>query len=233
MRNWQPQDWLMVLAVVLSGCASTKGRPFDNCSADFNEGRLHRLQTPGDLESVADAVVTIMESSGASLVRRRTTKRDSLVLSFRIAVERLARTRSSSTGIYSAPSRWFRTGLFSANTITSAEYVAYGALFYVELTAIPGGVELQGVGLPVVDGVTACPAVVSPYRECQPARPTGEESFAEHVGHRSKLSVTGAKEAEVLTGLLGQLQRKTWQQRFKASSSGPPPQENKAVDDAF
>ena len=128
------------------------------------------------------------------------------------------------------PSIWFRIGTFGAQTNTT---VAYGALFYVELSPIRGGVEIQALGLPVVDGVTSCPSVASPYRDCRATAPPGQESFAANVSNRAGISVTGAKEAEVISGLWAQLQRKRWQDAFKASAAAVEPATNAGVDDAF
>ncbi|MEW5742748.1 MAG: hypothetical protein AB1938_27780 [Myxococcota bacterium] len=200
-------------ALLGAGCVA-HGRPFTNSSVDFNGGRFHRLQTPGELETVADAVVAIMEESNATLVKRRTTKRETLVLSFRSVFEKDA----SAPARPGAPNEWFPRGTFNSETPAHGEYVAYGAFFYVELSRLEeGGVEVRALGLPVVDGLTSCPPVVAPYRECEPEEALGPDSFADHVERVSDLSVTGEKEAEVLTGLLAQLQRKKWQDRFKES----------------
>ena len=220
--------------LVMTACApELRGRPFDNSSIDFNDANLQRLRTPGELETVADAVASVMESSHASLVKRRATSRGSVVLSFRLAVERVVGSRSTSSGIYAAPNRWFRIGTFGAQTTTAIDYVAYGALFYVELFPIAGGVEIQALRLPVVDGVTSCPSVASRYRDCHPAPPPGQLSFAANVNNRSGISVSGAKEAEVISGLWAQLQRKRWQDAFRASVSDVKPTTNDEVDDAF
>ncbi|MCC6336424.1 MAG: hypothetical protein IT380_20860 [Myxococcales bacterium] len=210
-----------LLGLLVAACV-THGRPFNNSSVDFNGGRFHRLQTPGELETVADAVVAIMEESNASLVKRRTTKRQTVVLSFRQSIERAAGTTTEATSA-PASSEWFPAGTFNSETATRADYLAYGAFFYVELTRLDeGGVEVSAVGLPVVDGLTSCPQVVSPYRECRPEEAPGPDSFSDHVERVSDISVTGEKEAEVLTGLLAQLQRKKWQDRFKVPAASAP-----------
>ena len=58
-----------VALVMVSGCVPKYGRAFDNSSVDFNRQSLHRFLTPGEQETVADAVVTIMEATGAPCVR--------------------------------------------------------------------------------------------------------------------------------------------------------------------
>jgi len=225
---------LVGVAVLLAGCTPVLGRAFTNSSADFNRAAMHRIKTPGELETVADAVVSIMESSGATLVRRKTSSSGStLVLSFRVSVERVVGTRSTSTGAYAAPSRWFRIGTINSSTVTTANYVAYGAIFYVQLNSDDRSVELQAIGLPVVDGLTACPALVIPYRLCTPGRARGSAAFADDVRWRTGITVSGAKEAEVLSGLLAQLQRKRWQDTFRASVPKSDPKNPEGIGEAF
>lgn len=221
------------VGVLLLGCTPKLGRAFDNSSVDFNGQNLHRFRTPGDPETVADAVVTIMEASGASLVKRRDSSRGSVILSFRVAVERVVGGRSSTSGVYSAPSRWFRAGSFGSSTTTTIDYVAYGALFYFELVPIQGGVELEALGLPVIDGVTACPLAADAYRDCRPMLPRGEAGFAENVQRRSGISVSGAKEAEVISGVWAQLKRKRWQDVFRSSLKSSDSADEQEIDSAF
>jgi hypothetical protein len=84
--------------------------------------------------TVADAVVSVMESNGALLVKRKDASDGStLVLSFRVSVQRVTGSHSTSSGFYSGPSRWFRAGAINSSTVTTADYVAYGAFFYVQL----------------------------------------------------------------------------------------------------
>jgi hypothetical protein len=223
---------LSLTAVVwASGCVF--GRSFQNSSADHNNGRLHMFQTPGELETVADAVVSIMESSGATLVKRRETSVGTVVLSFRVSVERVSGSRSESTGLYTQPSRWFRAGTFNTQSITQTDYIAYGALFYVELVPLEQLVELRALGLPVIDGMTACPTLVARYRTCRPVPSGSPQSVAEVVSKRTGISVTGAKEAEVITGLFGQLKRKRWQDAFKGSVRPPARENTESPDSAF
>ena len=221
-------------ALLSSGCVPVLGRAFENSSADYNDGDMHEMRTPGEMETVADAVVSVMESSGATFVQRKASSSGSvLVLSFRVSVERVVSSRSRTSGSYSAPTRWFRAGTVSSSTVTTADYVAYGALFYVQLRSVGTDVLLQAIGLPVIDGVTACPQHAIPFRICQAARARGRVAFADDTQNRTGITVSGAKEAEVLTGLLGQLQRKRWQDAFRASVSAVKPATNDGVDDAF
>lgn len=222
----------LLLLCLSAGCVPVLGRAFENSSADYNEGELHELVTAGDLETVADAVVAIMESSGATFVQRKVSSAGSvLVLSFRVSVERVVGERSRSSRVYSPPTRWFRAGTVSSSTVTTADYVAYGAFFYVQLRRSGRNVVIDAIGLPVVDGLTACPQLVMPFRICRPAASRGAVAFSENVRKKIGITVSGAKEAEVLTGLLGQLQRKRWQDAFRTSVVEPPSADG--VDEAF
>ncbi len=232
-RSWAMVRFGVLFVLLGMACTPKHGRAFDNSSVDFNGNNIHRFRTPGDHETVVDAVVTIMEASGASLVKRRESSRGSVILSFRVAVDRVVGSRSSTAGVYSAPSRWFRVGTFGASTTTSVDYVAYGALFYFELMPIRGGVEIEALGLPVVDGLTACPLAAEYYRDCRAALSPGELDFAENVQRRSGISVSGAKEAEVITGLWAQLKRKHWQDAFRSSLRSTNSTGEQTIDSAF
>lgn len=210
---------LAVLSALGVACAPFRqGRAFDNSSADFNEGRPHELTTRGELETVADAVVTIMESSsGATLAKRWSASAGSTVLSFRISAERATRTTSKTSGVYFPPSR-LTAGVGESETVTHTDYIAFGSRFYVELTQHDGSIQLSALGVPVIEGIAACPPSVAAYRKCSPHPATDSSSVSDNVKRNTGVSVTGAKEAEILNGLLAQLQRKRWQDVFRSSA---------------
>ena len=200
--------WVLVL---LCGCETVRGRPFTNSSVDFNDGRRHGLRTPGNVETVAEAVVSVMEDSGTRLVKRRDQKSGAVVLAFKATAERATGASSVSTSIYVPPTRWFRAGTFSSEGASRTTYVAYGGHFYVEVRPRDGGIEVTAIGLPVIDGLTACPEEVERYRACKPTRAPMGHSFATEVREQTGIDVRGRKEADILSGLMAQLQRKRWQ----------------------
>ena len=151
-----------------------------------------------------------MESNGAKLVERRGSSDSCLVLSFRASAERVLGSRSSTAGSYSRRAS-------SSETATTQDYVAYGGLFFVELCASSFGAELQAIGLPVIEGQTACPKLATRYVSCSPVPASGGRDFADGVQRWKGISVKGRQEAELLTGLLAQLQRKQWQDVFRAA----------------
>ncbi len=227
---------LTIIALLFSSaCATQRGRPFDNSSVDFNGRRVQRMETVGEYETIVDAIVSIMESRGAMLVKRRERSPGMTVLSFRIAAVRLASTTTVSSGTYVGPARWFPVGTFSGRRQTYADYVSYGGLYYVELAPTPRGASIQALGLPVVDGLTACPHQALTWRECAPAQAVSAEDFADAVRRRGRVDVRGMKESEIIAGLFSHLGLKRWQDYFRASlQSGetrqPPPN---PADDAF
>ena len=65
------------------------------------------------------------------------------------------------------------------------EYVDFGSLYYVELSLSDRSTVVQAIGLPVVDGVTACPVIAQRlYRDCQPAPASGSDSYADEAEER-------------------------------------------------
>lgn len=216
---------LVLFAVLFtSACATQQGRPFDNSSVDFNGRRLQRMETVGEYETIVDAIVSIMESRGATLVKRRERTPGMTVLSFRM-----------SSGRSYLPQKRFRPGTFSGRRETYADYVAWGGFYYVELAPTTQGATIQAIGLPMVDGLTACAPQALTWRECTPVEAASSEDFADSVHRRGRVDVRGVKESEVIAGLFSHLGLKRWQDYFRASlQSGqtrqPPPN---PADDAF
>lgn len=195
-------DFLFVTLLSL-GCAT--GRPFVNSTLDFNNGQAHKLTVSARIHAVADTVASIMTTRGALLVKRRVPQGGSVVLSFRHELER-------QTGSISTPYGRLMTehnqNLW-VNDETKNVFVDYGSLYYVELTARADHVDIVAVGLPSFEGRTACPELVRQrYRDCKPAQASSSEGFAKEMETANGIRADGAREADMVTGLLAELQVK-------------------------
>lgn len=210
-------EFASVVAVVFGllqvGCAA--GRPFTNSSIDFNRGEQHRLVLKGDFDAVQDAVASVMAERHATLYRRRHTDRGSVVLSFRVEAERKRGSRSSG-GAFSIGS------YVASEVVTTNEYLKFGALYFLEFTRAGGTVSVEALGLPVVDGYTACPAVARErYIECTEFAATSTQGFAEAAEEEYGVSVDGAREAAMISGLFAELQRKKWRDAYSPAPAEP------------
>lgn len=196
-----------MLAVVLIGSSCVAGRPFLNSSADFNSGRAQRIVIQGERELVEEAITTIIAERGGILARRRQLGTGATLLSFRREIERLAGTTTSSTSVAGASGP-------SSVANTEFDYLSYGSLYYVEVSGPGGAVVVEVVGLPVVDGVTACPTFLRErdYRDCIARAPpdTTEESYAEWASRRYDVPSNGRRESEFIASVFAELSRKKW-----------------------
>jgi hypothetical protein len=190
------------------GCAT--GLPFVNSTLDFNNGQTHQLTVTGRLDAVADVVASIMTERGAALLKRRVPENGALVLSFRRDLER----QSGSTSTGTANHGWGGVHIETTN-----EFVGYGSLYYVELRSRAGQVDIEAVGLPIIDGRTACPDLVrARYRDCKPAESSSVSSFVHEQENSTGIRANGAREADVLSGLLAEMARKKWIEIYSRDS---------------
>lgn len=196
-----------VLAVVLLGSSCVAGSPFLNSSLDFNRGRPQRVVIQGERELVEEALITIITERGGLLARRRQLGSGATLLSFRREIERVAGTTTSSTSV---------AGSYGVSSVANTEfdYLSYGSLYYVEVSGSAGAVVVEVIGLPVVDGVTACPTFLRErdYRDCIARAPpdTTEESYAEWATRRYDVPSNGRRESEFIASVFAELSRKKW-----------------------
>ena len=201
----------VVFAFLQLGCVH--GRPFSNSSIDFNRGQQHRLVLKGHLDAIEEAVASVMAERHATLYRRRITDRNSTVLSFRVEQERRRGSRSQGGA--------FLVGRHALITdeATTDEYLKFGSLYYVEFARSGESVIIEALGLPVVDGYTSCPTVArARYIECNVFAAQSSQSFADTAEQDYGVSVNGARESEMISGLFAELQRSRWRDTYL-----PPP----------
>lgn len=207
------------IAAGLAGCVV--GRPFVNSSMDFNEGKMHQLMVNGDIAGVADAVTAIMKERGAVIVKRREFSDGALILSFRQEEERVRGARAKTSSRHFGSSKALTLG--SSTTDVAYESVFFGSLYYVELNAAGERVTVEAVGLPVVQGRTACPELVNArFRACKPAQSSSEDSFAREVSDKLGVNVAGRKEADTIGGLMAELQSKKWVNQYSGGEQARP-----------
>ncbi|MCA3011463.1 MAG: hypothetical protein INH41_03590 [Myxococcaceae bacterium] len=196
-----------VLAVLLLGSSCVAGSPFLNSSLDFNRGRPQRVVIQGERELVEEALITIFNEREGLLARRRQLGTGATLLSFRREIERVAGTTTSSSSV---------VGGFATSSVANTEfdYLSYGSLYYVEVSGPAGSVVVEVVGLPVVEGVTACPTLLRErdYRDCiaQPPPNTTGESYADWATRQFDVPSNGRRESEFIAGVFAELSRKKW-----------------------
>lgn len=106
------------------------------------------------------------------------------------------------------------TSAASSVAKTEFDYLSYGSLYYVEVSGPAGSVVVEVVGLPVVDGVTACPSFLRErdYRDCIAPKPPNEtgESYEEWATRRYDVPSSGRRESEFIASVFAELSRKKW-----------------------
>lgn len=216
--------------MVCTAGSSCVGAPFINSSIDFNRGEMHHLILQGDPELIEEGVISIMNERGASLIRHRETSRGSTVLSFRTERERERGRDGSTVGL--SVGRLFGSPVVVAGSESTVDYVEFGGLFYVELASSGETTTISVLGLPVVDGVTACPSLARQlFRVCEPAVARSGD-FAEVVFRTRGVSVDGAREAEFVRGVFAELQRKKWRDLYAPRSASQVPEIGEARPEA-
>ncbi len=222
-----------------SGCAGVslkKGPAFTNSSLDYNARQLHSVELQGDVEPVLEAVTISMTERGARLLRRSMVDGHPMLV-FRVSAE--TGSTAVERGYYRAPRKQVNVSVSRYRATTNISSLSYGSLFYFE--ALPSGrtTTLRALGVPTVSNIVACPQPVQRFTVCAPYTleqevPSGEEaqSVPQLVSDAAGVSVSGNTEAEVLNGLVAELQGFRWQ-KFLRESQAPREVPQSNIDNAF
>lgn len=175
------------LLVCLNACASIPTAPFQASSLSRNNGQPHRvLLRDSGLDAVVDRVITLAKHRQLTLVRQAAIGKVRYDLAFRgkPVDRRIQRgTRSSTLGYYSR--------------------------YFVEVQKNASSVLITAAGVPVLNGLMACPKYLQQKLGCS-APMLGHYEGSDVVSttyHNWRLDVSGSQEAEILSGLLAELKR--------------------------
>jgi hypothetical protein len=212
---------LLLSVVWLCGCGSTarlEPKNFVNSSVDVNDGAIHRARVQGmALDELMVALNRLAQKRELVLVRKFDCSETACKLEYKSRPENKSMNFSSTTtnttgyvpyydpmtGTY----RPYFPGTTTSHTVKNVN-LSYYSRFFLGLTVKDEIIEIEMVGVPVLNEEMSCPAsLLQPYVVCQTPVVSGEKdiplssSFKRQWGY----DISGAVEADVINGIFAEL----------------------------
>ncbi len=178
---------LALAAWLVGGCATMGlgGEPFKHSSLDHNRGQAHRQELPRvAVQQVVGRVIALGKQRDLALVKQ--TRCDAAGCELALRGKPIDR-------------RIFRG--------TTSQTKSYYSRYFVTIRRHGDGVTISAVGVPVLGGRMACPASLKKTIGCRLERIYPAGRLVAAVREQWGYDISGANEAETLTGMLAELRR--------------------------
>lgn len=195
----------VIFAVTLSGCMPLLGIkqvPFVHGSVDMNGGVPHSTKvSQTDLPALIKRITELGEKRSIVLVEKKCSDDRNCTLTYKRATDSKSKTVGSSPGAG-------RDGSGSGRSSTTTYNLSFSSRIFCDLAAAEDGTQIQMVGVPVINDTLSCPDVLARRNICapQPFNVQGDQTPAQSFSAQWGVDISGALEAEIITGIFAELE---------------------------